>query len=346
MQPQLFRIPLPGGHEVPIFSYGVMIMLGFVFAILYASWRAKREGIDPNYVLDIGLYAVVAGILGSRAMYYWEFYRKPFEVAVAAGTPGAVPTPIEGKIVYLKLLSFAERPWYTFFFIHEGGIVFYGGFLLAAAVIVFYLWWSNRKLVREGRGGLPVLRVCDALACAVPIGLAFGRVGCFLNGCCWGRVAGPHALLAIQFPRYSPAWQSQVHQRLIEQSDAFCRPVHATQLYECGAALLIAAVLFLYYRVHSRDGQLFAMLAVLYGPVRYVIEGLREHDPNAERTQIALAWLVDPIAGQPMTNSQLVSLGILAAGLACWGLATRFGPRYAPAETGRGRVDRSVAARG
>lgn len=333
MQPQLFRIPLPGGGEIPVFSYGVMIMLGFVFAILYASWRAKREGIDPNYVLDIGLYAVVSGILGSRAMYYWEFYRKPFEVVVPKGTPGALPATIDGKEVFLKLLSFSERPWYTFFYIHEGGIVFYGGFLLAALVIVVYLWRSNRKLVQEGRPRLPLLRVCDILACAVPIGLAFGRVGCFLNGCCWGQVAGPNALLAIKFPASSPAWQSQVGQKLIDQSAATCLPVHATQLYECGAALLIALALFFYYRWHSRDGQVFAMLAILYGPVRYVIEGLREHDLRAERTH--LGAFMDPIAGKPMTNSQLVSVAMMLVAILCWILATRFGPRYESAEEAR-----------
>lgn len=340
MQPVLFRIPV---LDWPVFSYGVMIMIGFIVAIAYASWRARREGIDPNTILDIGLYAVVAGILGARAMYYWEFFEKKMLVQVPEGTPGAFPGVVGGQEVFLKHLSFSERPWYVFFYIHEGGIVFYGGLLLATLVIVFYLWSTNRRRARLGQEPLPLLRVCDILACAVPIGLSFGRLGCFLNGCCWGMRAGPNALLRIQFPAGSPAWEAHVKNYGLSSAAEHCYPVHATQLYEWGGALLIAAALFLLYRYHTRDGQLFALLAVLYGPVRYVIEGLREHDPNAERIGIAARWVVDPIAGAPMTNSQLVSIGVFAAGVLGLAAASVWGRRYvpgeraaAPAEKGKG----------
>src|SRR6516162_2625084 len=102
MRPRLFTIPLPGGHELPVFSYGVMIMLGFICAILYACWRAKKERTDPNYVLDIGLYAVVSGILGSRAMYYCEFFYKKFPVVVPAGAPHDFTEVVNGNTIYLK----------------------------------------------------------------------------------------------------------------------------------------------------------------------------------------------------------------------------------------------------
>src|SRR5438105_3466527 len=110
MRPELFHIPFPWAKNgsIPIFSYGFMIMLGFIFSILYGAWRARKEGEDPNHVLDIGIYAVVSGILGSRLFYYIEFYQK----------------------------HFAERPWYVMFFIWEGGIVFYGGLIAGAATVL------------------------------------------------------------------------------------------------------------------------------------------------------------------------------------------------------------------
>jgi phosphatidylglycerol:prolipoprotein diacylglycerol transferase len=326
MRPQLFRIPLPGGHEIPIFSYGVMIMLGFIFAIAYASWRAKREGIDPNYILDIGLYAVVSGILGARLMYYWEFYRHKFPVPVPEGQHEFTQI-VNGKTIFLKNLSFAERPWYTVFYIHEGGIVFYGGFLLAALVVVLYLRRVNRTHAARGERPLPLLRVTDILACAVPIGLAFGRLGCFLNGCCWGHVS--RSALAVEFPRGSPAWATHVERYGLPATAAHSLPVLPTQLFEWAGALAIAAILFFYYRFHKRDGQLFALLAILYGPLRYVLEGLREQDPNAERTPLRFLW--DPIAGLPMTNSQIVSVAIFLVGIACFVVVSRLGPRYEPA---------------
>jgi phosphatidylglycerol:prolipoprotein diacylglycerol transferase len=345
MRPELFRIPI---IDWPVFSYGFMLMIGFIVSILYASSRAKRERIDPNHVLDIGLYAVVAGILGARAMYYWEFFHKKVPVAVARVVRGEDP-PYNGpydftqavevvrggaakvQTIYFQYLSFAERPWYTFFFVHEGGIVFYGGLLLATFAIALYIGRANRRLAAEGRPPLPALRLCDILACAVPVGLSFGRLGCTLNGCCWGRriSEGGHALLALQFPPGSPAFESHVARYGLSPEAACSYPVHATQLYEWGGALLIAAALFLIYRVHRRDGQIFALLGVFYGPLRYVIEGFREHDPGAERTHWA-SWLWDPIARAPMTNSQIVSIAILVAGMAGLVAASRFGPRYEP----------------
>ncbi len=341
MRPELFRIPW---IDWPVFSYGFMIMIGFVLSIGYASWRARREGIDSNHILDMGLFAVVAGILGARAMYYWEFFEKKVPVVVARVFPGEAPyhgpydyMRIEEVVrggaaqaahVYYQHLSFSERPWYVFFYLHEGGIVFYGGLLLATLVIAAYIWRANRRLAAEGRLPLPALRLTDILASAVPLGLSFGRIGCTLNGCCWGqRDLSGNALLALRFPPGSPAFECHVDRYGLDPGAACSYAVHATQLYEWGGALLIAAALFLFYRVHKRDGQVFALLGVLYGPLRYVIEGFREHDPTAERTQLA-SWLWDPIAGAPMTNSQLVSIAIFAAGAIGFWLASTRGPRY------------------
>ncbi len=299
MKPILFRIP---GLDLPIFAYGFMIMIGFIVAIAYASWRARKEGIDPNHVLDLGIILVVTGVLGARIFYYAEFYRTPFEVE-----PG----------VYK---SFAERPWWTVFAIWEGGIVFYGGLIAGTLAAIGYFAWRK----------LPVLRACDVIAAGVPVGLSFGRIGCFLNGCCWGKRDMGGAFLSAAFPgadaagkNGSPAWSYHVKHGWISEDSAQSLPVHLTQIYEWGAALLIAAILLVYWRYHKRDGQIFALLALLYAPVRYAIEGLRDH-ADAELSAL-------PILGS-VTNSQIVSIALGVVGLVGFVLATLRGPRYRSAE--------------
>lgn len=292
MRPELFHIPFPWAAKgyIPIFSYGFMIMLGFIFASLYGAWRARREGEDPNHVFDVALVAVVSGILGSRLFYYVEFYSK----------------------------HFANRPWYHMFYIWEGGIVFYGGLVAGAAAVLLYLRLNK----------LPVMKFADILSCTIPLGLSFGRLGCTLNGCCFGKPAGGHALLALEFPRGSPAWEAHVEHGLIPATRSLSLPVHATQLYEWGAALLITVALFLYYRWHKRHGQVFAMLWVVYGPVRFFIESLREHDKAERMLGWTLLW--DPLAQDFMTKSQAVSLLIVAFGAVLWLWYTSRGDPYQP----------------
>jgi phosphatidylglycerol---prolipoprotein diacylglyceryl transferase len=287
MRPILFRIPL---IDLPIFSYGFMIMLGFMFAMAYGAWRAKREGEDPNHVLDVGLYAVVSGVLGARLFYYFEFYQR----------------------------HFSDRPWYVMFYIWEGGIVFYGGLLAATVVILSYLRAKQ----------LPVMKFADILSTTIPVGLSFGRLGCTLNGCCFGKPAGAGALFALQFPRESPAWYYHVEHGLIPKTLSSSLSVHATQLYEWGGAWLIAAALFAYYRYHTRHGQVFAMLFVLYGPVRWIIESYRDHDAAERMLGWSIFW--DPFAQAFMTKSQVVAIATTVVGLLLWAFYTKRGEPYAP----------------
>jgi len=280
MRPELFHIPFPWADKgyIPIFSYGFMIMLGFIFSILYGSWRAKREGEDPNHVLDVGIYAVVSGILGSRIFYYLEFYEKHFK----------------------------DRPLWSMFAIWEGGIVFYGGLIGGMVTVLIFL-----KAKR-----LHVMKMADILATTIPLGLSFGRAGCYLNGCCWGKPvaeANQGAFYALQFPHGSPAWSRQVEQHLITQGTDLCLPVHGTQIYEWFGAWVLVGLLAVIYALHRKHGQVFASLFVLYGPLRYVIEGFREHD-KAER-MVGWSFLHDPIAQDFMTKSQFVSLVIFGVGL-------------------------------
>lgn len=164
MHPILFKIPLFGlfGHEyLPIYSYGVMVALGFLLGSWYVSRQARNFGEDPAKALDLVFYILIAAILGSRILH----------------------------VLVAEREKFFENPLYLFR-IWEGGLVFYGGFIASLLVSV----WFFRK------HKLPALKFCDFFAPAIALGHAIGRQGCFLAGCCHGRPLLHETWYSVTFP--------------------------------------------------------------------------------------------------------------------------------------------------
>lgn len=166
MIPILFRIPFV---DIPVHGYGLMMMLGFLASIAWGVRRALRARANPDVILNCGFIALIAGVVGSRAMYVvhnWHEFAHRGDVAAVA---------------------------WSVVDITKGGLEFYGGFMLASVVTLYYLWaWKHS-----------VRWYLDIMAPSAALGLAFGRVGCFLNGCCWGAVC--HLPWAVQFPYGSNA---------------------------------------------------------------------------------------------------------------------------------------------
>lgn len=144
-----------------IYGYGLMLVLGFLLSIGLAQWRARRLGENPEIMAHVGLWCVVGGILGARLAYVIQHWEQ-FQ-----GQP-------------LEMLN-----------VTSGGLIYYGGLILAVLLAILYLW---RKKV-------PMRRYLDILAISTMLGLAFGRAGCLLNGCCYGARGG--GALAMTFPMYS-----------------------------------------------------------------------------------------------------------------------------------------------
>lgn len=142
MYPELFRI-----GDFPVNTYGVLLALAFLAALVIAARLAARDGLPRERIYDLGLWMLVAALLGSKMLLLWT------EPAYRADLT--------------KLL--------TIDFLRSGG-VFYGGFISAA--VVGYL------LIR--RYGLPWWTTADAFAPGIALGQAIGRQGCFAAGCCWG----------------------------------------------------------------------------------------------------------------------------------------------------------------
>jgi phosphatidylglycerol:prolipoprotein diacylglycerol transferase len=219
MHPILFEIPTPFG-AFPIRLYGLMIGIGFLLGIYLASRRARKEGIDPERILDLGMYLLLAAIVGSRALY-----------------------------VLTALQDFTDNPLEVFA-IWKGGLVFYGGFLAAAPVGIWYV----RK------HGLPVWKTADVVAPYLALAHAFGRLGCFFAGCCYGApTSGPFGIACNDPHSLSPL-------------DVALYP---TQLMESGGDLLIFSVLIIFRRRKKFDGQLFWLYLSFYSIMRFTIEFFR-----------------------------------------------------------------------
>ncbi len=147
------------------------------------------------------------------------------------------------------------------------------------------------------RDRFPFWRAADMAGFVVPVGLAFGRMGCLLAGCCFGtRTESP---LGLVFPRNSPASELQYKAGELASLHQPSWPVHPTQLYESAASLAIAAFCLLYVHPRKRyDGQVFLAFVVLYAAARFFLEILRRDDRGG-------------LLG--LSTSQLIGLGLAAA---------------------------------
>jgi len=166
MYPTIFTIPW---INRPIPGYGLMLMVAFLLAIIWATRRAMRSGANPDVILNCGFIALIAGVVGCRTMYvvhYWEQFA--------------------GRGHWLDVA-------WSVIDISRGGMEFYGGFILASVCVTGYLVLWKHSL----RWYL------DIIAPSAALGLAIGRIGCFLNGCCYGSVC--HLPWAVTFPFGSPA---------------------------------------------------------------------------------------------------------------------------------------------
>ncbi len=190
---------------------------------------------------------------------------------------------------FFARLFYAKVPFVEALKFWEGdGLVFYGGFLFCIAAILIY--GAVRKL--------NLVKLCDCLAPSAAVGLAFGRVGCFLGGCCWGDLCVDSATLsridrdvaqqihtvpaisrdnwfmAVRFPPKSEPFKQQVKLGLISANAEISLPVHPVQLYEAVLAGLVAWLLHRRFRPGETGGASLGLLAG-YAVVRFLTEYLR-----------------------------------------------------------------------
>ncbi len=164
---------------LPIRGYGMMNLLAVVAGTMLAARRAKRVGLNPDLIFTLIFWLLIPGIVGARAFYVIEYWKRDFWPAYA-GEGGSLAALVRNVIN-----------------LTQGGLVVYGA--LAAGLLGMLLF------VRRHR--LPFLAVADLMAPSMLLGLAIGRVGCLLNGCCFGGVCDH--VWALQFPASSPVYHAQ-----------------------------------------------------------------------------------------------------------------------------------------
>jgi phosphatidylglycerol:prolipoprotein diacylglycerol transferase len=229
--------------------YGILVALGFLAGLWTAGRRAPLDGVAPEKIHDLIPWLILGAIAGARTLYVITFWSK----------------------------EFASQPFYEVFMVQKGGLVYYGGLVGASIAFLIYAWLRD----------VPVWKGADILAPSIALGYAFGRIGCLMNGCCYGRECDMP--WAIHFP---------------STHSTYPHGVHPTQLYESGLSLLLYAGLAWLYRRKKFDGQIFAAYLVCYAPLRSFVELFRGDYDITQR-----------FVGGVLTPAQVVSIAILASGL-------------------------------
>lgn len=197
-------------------SYGLMMALGFAAGIALSVSLNRKEKRPDELILDLSVWIMFGAIAGARALY-----------------------------VLVEPEQFVGLPWWEKVAVWKGGLVYYGG--LIGAALTAYVWLRKYKQ--------PIWLVADCLAPGLALGQVFGRIGCFLNGCCYGRVSEAHGLV---FPSIG---DNQPH-----------LPV---QLYEAAFVLVLAGFLAWFKPRRSYPGQVFVLYILLYSIGRFILEIFR-----------------------------------------------------------------------
>jgi len=222
-----------------IYSYGMMIALAFIAAILFAMKEAKRSGEDPERILDVSLYVILGALIGGRLGYV--LFNLDYYLA----------NPV--KILYFR----------------QGGLSFLGGFLVA-----YFLCWLYARRTR-----ISFWKYSDIAAPSIALGIGIGRIGCFLNGCCFGVVSENYG---IKFPslHMPPVYLQQLKDGLIASGSSCTLPVIPTQFYSSLYGFLIFFILLWMKRHKKYDGFLMLSFFILFSISRFTIEFFRFYENN------------------------------------------------------------------
>jgi phosphatidylglycerol:prolipoprotein diacylglycerol transferase len=249
---------------VPIFGYGFMMFIGFSVAAWLASSRVMQIGQHPDVIWDMMMWALIPGLIGARVYYLWRHGSPEFSTAVG-----------------LQKLIAAVSLW-------DGGIVFYGSVIGGAVGIVSFC-----RLQR-----IPIIPMLDVMAPSLLVGEAFGRIGCFLYGCCYGGACS--LPWAVRFPPDSLTFQKMLEKGQVTPDDPATPLLHPTQLYSSLAAFLIAWILSRAFQRRPFDGFVLCLFGILYPVNRWLLELFRTD--------------IDPFRSG-LKDAQIFSLLLLLAGV-------------------------------
>lgn len=315
MRPELFRF-----FDVGFPSYFVLLLSGFVFATALGVLWARRVGLNPDAVVDLGLAMLLAGVVGARLLhvvadgYFWDYVHlctDPTQVDWPLDRAECLSSAYDGVWDGARAVCHPKtRDCFAWAKFWAGGLTYYGGLVGAAGAAVVLL----------RRDAFPFWKAADMAGFAIPMGLAFGRMGCLLGGCCFG--APTDLPWGLSFPPRSPASEEQAKEHLIASVRQWSLPVHPTQIYESAASLAIAAICLFWCLPKKRyDGQVFVASLSLYAVARFLLEFLRR---DARGGTLGLS------------TSQIIGVLLLAAALVIHRLRRPERPRAPEERTANG----------
>jgi phosphatidylglycerol---prolipoprotein diacylglyceryl transferase len=238
-------------------TYGVLAALGLIVGLMVAVHLGRRSRIDPEKMWNEGIIAVIAGVLGAKLLLIINDWSRY--------------SKHPAEIFSLATLQAAG--------------VFSGGLLLA--ILACYLY--------AVRAQMPKLKTADAFAPGIAIGHAFGRLGCFAAGCCYGK--------ATNLP-WGVTFKNPLANQLV--GTPLGVSLHPTQLYEFLVEVIIFVLLMILFRRKSFDGQIAALYMFLYGIGRYFLEFVRD-DPER-----------GSMFGGIMTVTQFIAILLVIGGAVMW----------------------------
>lgn len=257
MHPILFRIPLPFSDD------GLPVYsYGFMLMVAFVAglWVTARR-------------AQREGV--------------PPQMVLDLGLYVIVSGIIGARLAFIVFDMETPRTLMEYFAIWHGGLTFQGGLFLALLVCIWFLKANQ----------LPAGKIADIFAPGLALGVALGRIGCFLNGCCWGALCRPDFPLGVRFPPESNVWkyhmdlwQSGKLTGMMQQAgyapplpplpESLPLPVHPAQLYATVALLGVCALLLLFDRLPRLfDGMLMLCFLLLYSAARFCLELVRDDTP-------------------------------------------------------------------
>jgi len=196
-------------------TWGVMVALAFLASMTYVIREASKKGIERDKIINLAFFMLISGMIGARFVF-----------------------------VLTQFTYYIQHP-IEILMIHQGGLAVHGG--IFGGAIAAYFFARRNKISFVG--------LADILAPALILGQAIGRIGCFFNGCCHGKVA--NSFLGVKFPEIEGLR-------------------HPIQLYEAGAFFLVFALLILFQDKFKKTGTLFATSAIVYSIIRFITEFMRD----------------------------------------------------------------------
>ncbi len=231
VHPVLFKI---GAFELR--AYGVMLALSFFFGILLAVNRAKRKHMEPNHIMDLSVIILISSIVGARLLYvlfHLEEFRGHWLDMIN-------PIQSDGRIGI-------------------AGLTLLGGVILAIV--------SSMVFIRVRK--LNFFKLADVIMPSVGLGIFLTRIGCYLNGCCFGLPCEHGSHFCVTFPANSAA--GSLFPGI---------PLIPAQLYSSLYGLIILGLLLLFERWQKFDGFLLFMFFIFYGISRFVIDFFRYYESS------------------------------------------------------------------